>query len=135
MYTPSLILVLSLLQTIIAQHTSIDFQHFGNYADLRACAKNCLAEYCCSGNLAGLLGCATNDCLCGHQSEGQDILRTCVNSACTSDTGDLSSAISVYSAYCASYEAVATLNSTQTSTPSPAGTVTPTGNRVHGKCV
>ncbi len=134
MLLPISFLVLVVFQEVVAQHTSIDFQHFGNYADLRACAKNCLAENCCNGNLAGLLGCGTNECLCGHQSDGQDFLRTCVNSACTSNTGDLSSATSLYAAYCASYQATAISNTAKTATPTPAGTVTPTGNGLHGEC-
>jgi hypothetical protein len=128
MRIPYSLLLLPALQLALAQvHTAIDFQHFGNYADLRTCAKQCLAEYCCQGNLAGMLGCGTNECLCGHQSEGQDLLRTCVNSACTSNTADLGSATALYAAYCASYQGSATPTTAGTKTISPAGVLTPTG--------
>jgi len=68
------LLLLPVFHFAIAQSTSIDFQQFGDYGDLRSCVQDCLAEY-------QFLGCETNECLCGHQSAGQASLQTCVNFA------------------------------------------------------
>jgi hypothetical protein len=125
------------LQLAVAQKasTSIDLQHFGNYADLRGCSKNCLADFCCNYNLAGQLGCTTNECFCGHQSDGNVLLEQCINSECSGNSGDVASATSFYGAYCANYlaSATTTVNTIQTGGGTAAGrqvlsTVTPTGN-------
>lgn len=129
-----LFLSLQLVATQNSLSSSIDLQHFGNYADLRGCSKDCLADFCCNYNLAGQLGCTTNECFCGHQSDGNVILEKCINSYCLSDSGDLASATSFYGAYCANYLASATptASTIQNGEGSPAGrpvltTITPTG--------
>jgi hypothetical protein len=136
MISQSLFCLVFSLQLVVTQKasTSIDLQHFGNYADLRGCSKNCLVDFCCSYNLAGQLGCTTNECFCGHQSDANVILQQCVKSECSGNSGDVASATSFYGAYCANYlaSATTTLNTIQTGGGSAVdrpvlSTVTPTG--------
>jgi hypothetical protein len=133
---PSLILALSLIQWASAQITTLQTIYEGAvFSAQDTCAQNCFTHYlagCYMDNIGYSLqcpiqpnACTTNwgapvSCYCrfDKQSEALALLSTCISSACTvGDVSiDLSSASSIYTAYC---------NATVGVPPTVAATTTP----------
>ena len=99
------------LRLVIADPT-ISITAVPAYTSLRVCARECL--YCPSCGFGGDLGseikCQDGDqsptyddrCFCRRDlaSSGSSFLTTCINTACSSISADINSAISVYNNYC-----------------------------------
>ncbi|KAI1108037.1 hypothetical protein F5Y14DRAFT_437661 [Nemania sp. NC0429] len=79
------------------------------YASQRPCAQGCFAFNLYKGpdRLAQGIGCdyknPQNECICRPdlQSDGDSFLQECVDNACSQNTLDTNSAISIYDNYCA----------------------------------
>jgi hypothetical protein len=94
------------------QSDTVTITDFTSYNDLRPCAAQSCIEYGFDSivfayYLASAIGCDTeiapeNNCFCRSDliNSGATWLSSCVSSACSGDTNDATSAMSIYLAYC-----------------------------------
>jgi hypothetical protein len=133
------ILLLPLLLSVFyaavsGQSNTVTITDFPSYSDLRPCAAQSCIEWKIDGLsefvLASAIGCNVqsapeNNCFCRTDliNSAATWLSNCVSSSCSSNTNDITSATSIYLAYCsqagyfpASAQATTTLASIATST-------------------
>jgi hypothetical protein len=96
--------LLVFLASLISADGTFTITAFPAYTSQRVCAQGCFYNY--GFNLPNAIGCQSpylDSCVCRTDltSSGSSILSTCVNSACSSNSNDLSSAESIYLGYCA----------------------------------
>ena len=94
------------------QRDTVTIVDFTSYSDLRPCAAQSCIEWELESDifryyLASAIGCNTNsapenNCFCRTDliSSGAMWLSSCVSSSCSGDTNDVTSATSIYLAYC-----------------------------------
>ena len=113
-----------------SQPSSVAQQSY--YNEQRACVKACIWGFPPTGDLSILLGCPPpwiNACFCRADApqRAASALTKCITSACTDinkPTMDLSSALSVYTAYCAGAAEPVSNNAQPTSDPRDGAVVT-----------
>ncbi|KAI1278630.1 hypothetical protein F5Y07DRAFT_360599 [Xylaria sp. FL0933] len=127
----SLLVVFSLLH--IATCDSVSLAQATAFASQRPCAQSCFGGgvFGDVGELADGIGCAyqnpQNECVCrlDLQPNADEYIASCVSRYCSANTLDITSAVSIYDAYCTSAgyvrdtPATRTSDSTTSSPPSP----------------
>ncbi|KAF2963471.1 hypothetical protein GQX73_g10104 [Xylaria multiplex] len=103
--------LLSLLFLIhLATSESVTLTQAAAFASQRPCAQGCFGSnlFPNAGLLADGIGCAyrnpQNECVCrlDLQPSADDYISNCVDNACSANPLDISSAVSIYDAYCTS---------------------------------
>ena len=129
-----LLLLLSVFYaTISGQSDTVTITDFASYSDLRPCAAQSCIQWKLDGLseyvLASAIGCNVistpeNNCFCRTDliNSAASLLSNCVSSSCNADTNDITSATSIYIAYCsqAGYIPVST---SATTTPATIATL------------
>lgn len=104
-----LVLLLSLLLApFAATDATVSLGGQSGYSSQRSCAGDCFTGFLNPAGwaIATLLSCQTspiyNDCMCRQDLQGSatSFLSSCVSSRCDGDPLDISSAVSIYTAYC-----------------------------------
>lgn len=106
----ALIVFLVLPIRVGTQNNTIDLGDFPTFEDIRNCGRICLSD------VGTFLGCADNDCLCGHEADGISYIQGCAITGCSSSSEDVYSATSFFSAYCGSYLNAVSAAATATTT-------------------
>jgi hypothetical protein len=117
-----LILLCCFLFINTADGTTATLTESTAYASQRPCAKRCFYYGSHGGAdlLAGEIGCALdpieNECICRSdlQQTADSFLRKCVSERCDANAIDISSAVSIYDAYCTSNGYTRATSTTQT---------------------
>lgn len=104
----TLLLIPALAHTIFA--ATVTLTNLPAYQSQRSCATRCFYSGFSSGGgpdrLANLLDCDVdpieNDCFCRAdlQDDADALLQSCVYDACSKNTIDVTSAVSIYDSYC-----------------------------------
>jgi hypothetical protein len=104
------LIALAYISAVVCADGSETIESLSAFSSLRGCAQGCFDKWDAGGwqdNLAVKLNCpAIDSCVCRSdlQSVAQSYLSTCVSSGCSALGGytvDLSSALALYSSYCA----------------------------------
>jgi hypothetical protein len=109
-----LLLLFVFYAAVNGQSDTVTIADFTSYSDLRPCAaQSCIEWKWAVGSLvldyylAAAIGCNTNsapenNCFCRTDliNSGATWLSSCVSSSCSGDTNDVTSATSIYLAYC-----------------------------------
>lgn len=107
-----LLLLFVFYAAVNGQSDTVTIADFTSYSDLRPCAAQSCIEWEYAPNsfqysLASAIGCNTksapeNNCFCRTDliNSGATWLSSCVSSLCSGDTNDVTSATSIYLAYC-----------------------------------
>ncbi|KAI1353315.1 hypothetical protein F5Y01DRAFT_277583 [Xylaria sp. FL0043] len=117
----SLLVVFSLLH--LAACDSVSLAQATAFASQRPCAQNCFGGgiFGDVGELADGIGCAyqnpQNECVCrlDLQPNADEYIASCVSRGCSANTLDITSAVSIYDAYCTSAGYVRDTPATRTS--------------------
>jgi hypothetical protein len=110
--------------SMIAFAAPVTIENSGEYSSLRGCAQQCLWGGTDGGGLPlpQVISCSNNLNLCMCRSDlspsASAFLTTCVDSNCSGDINDLSSAIAAYTIYCGAALATTTSESAAASTNS-----------------
>ncbi|KAI0802327.1 hypothetical protein GGR55DRAFT_455172 [Xylaria sp. FL0064] len=123
----SLLIVFSLLH--LAACDSVSLAQATAFASQRPCAQSCFGGgiFGDVGELADGIGCAyqnpQNECVCrlDLQSNADEYIASCVSRYCSANTLDITSAVSIYDAYCTSAGYVRDTPATRTSDSSSQG--------------
>jgi hypothetical protein len=121
-------ITLLILASFVSADGTVTLFSLPAYTSQRACAQLCFSGciYCGIGpwtaGLMNAVGCDLpflDSCMCRTDlfSSAEGYLSTCVSSACSSDSVDINSALSIYGSYCAEVNSPATNAATTT----PAG--------------
>jgi hypothetical protein len=115
--------------SMIAFAASVTIERSNPYSSLRFCAQQCLAGGTDGGGLPlpQAIGCSNNlnACMCRADlsPSASSFLTTCVDSNCSGDMSDLSSALAAYTVYCnaalATTTSASAAASTSSASPSP----------------
>jgi hypothetical protein len=107
-----LLLLFVFYAAVNGQSDTVTIADFTSYSDLRPCAAQSCIEWKLAVDLtqyylASAIGCNTNsapenNCFCRTDliNSGATWLSSCVSSSCSGDTNDVTSATSIYLAYC-----------------------------------
>ncbi|KAK6343085.1 hypothetical protein TWF718_008459 [Orbilia javanica] len=93
----------------IPQRESVTFGSASDFGAVRSCAVCCFEKRLgcyLQQEITLAVGCSVNSCICSRtdiQAIITSHLRTCVSSACSGVSGDVSVALSVFSGYCENY--------------------------------
>jgi hypothetical protein len=99
----ALLFFLSISFVAKTQVNPFNFSAFQGWANLRACAQDCIDEI-------GIgVGCGTSQCICGDEAVGLNYIKSCAMLVCESDSAEVSSATSFFDAYCSNYLAVSAI--------------------------
>jgi hypothetical protein len=124
-------ITLLILASFVSADGTVTLYSLPGYTSQRACAQLCFygCNYCGEGpwtaGLIGAVGCAQpflDSCMCRTDlfPSASGYLSTCVSSACSSDSVDVNSALSIYGSYCAQVNSPAT--NVATTTPNAGST-------------
>jgi len=99
------------------------------YLEQVECVQNCIWHHGASNDVVDFVGCGSpflNGCICNpsEASSASSFLTSCVLANCTSNSNDVTSAVSVYSVYCAGDATVPTTTS-ESSVSSSTNAATP----------
>jgi hypothetical protein len=118
-------ITLLILASFVSADGTVTLYSLPGYTSQRACAQLCFygCNYCGIGpwtaGLINAIGCAQpflDSCMCRTDlfPSASGYLSTCVSSACSSDSVDVNSALSIYGSYCAQVNSPATNVATTT---------------------
>jgi len=85
---------------------SVTIDQLPDYSFQRLCGKGCVQNnYDNGADIEVVLGCTWNECYCASTAEATSIIASCWSAYCgatvSRDSPDVSTAISLYNAYCA----------------------------------